>query len=39
MVADFVDTPCEHNYKCTLDTDMWSSYTCKKCKDTKIVNF
>lgn len=39
LVANVVDTPCEHEYKCTLDTDCWSSYTCKKCGDTKIVDF
>jgi hypothetical protein len=30
---------CEHEYECTLDTDMWSSYTCQKCGDTYIMDF
>jgi hypothetical protein len=39
LVSDFIDVPCVHDYKCTLDTDCWSSYTCKKCGETKIVDF
>lgn len=39
LVSDYIDLPCVHSYKCTLDTDMWSHYVCKKCGDSKIVNF
>lgn len=39
LVGDFVDQPCKHDYKCTLDTDCWSSYTCKKCGHTRIDDF
>lgn len=39
LVSDYVDSKCKHDYECTLDTDEWSSYKCKKCDHTKIVNF
>lgn len=41
LVADFVDDlpECKHAYKCTLDTDEWSSYTCNKCGHVKIEDF
>lgn len=30
---------CKHKYKCTLDTDYWSHYVCKKCGHSYILDF
>jgi hypothetical protein len=30
---------CSHDYKCTLDTDTWSSYVCSLCGDSNIIDF
>ena len=30
---------CKHEYKCTLDTDWWSHYVCKKCGHSYIEDF
>jgi predicted SprT family Zn-dependent metalloprotease len=30
---------CTHTYRCTLDTDTWSSYVCDKCGKSEIVDF
>lgn len=38
-IYKLVKVECDHDYKCTLDTDYWSSYTCKKCGHTDIEDF
>lgn len=30
---------CDHDWECTLDTDTWSEYTCKKCGEKEIEDF
>lgn len=38
MAESFRDN-CDHEYKCTTDTDTWSSYHCTKCGHGKIIDF